>query len=490
MAGVGDIVRVTTTIQAAGVAERDFGRTLFLEEVSGSITARAAAARLRGVGVFADASEVAEANPSDELEAAANVYFAQSPFPKNLLSGSVIGMAQPTLIFGAEGRVVATIEVLGDNVSMEVGGETMMADFDGLTSFADIAAALATGLNAVTGITGATVTVDGTAFNVNIPATFDAGEGFAENTATLALGIAGAGSLTLARIETAESVTDALNRIEQVDDTFYWIVPEADIASDQTKATAVANWGAARVTQPVIDLQGAEVLVANEAASIGAMLAALKQNGVSGIYNGAGIDNKAIAYAGIFSGINFSAPNSLITGKFKTLASVAVTDLSTAQRNELVRKRINHYTVRGGEAMTAEGVNFGTWTDVQYWLDWFQNALEVAAFGTLKAAGRVPQTESGVSALVDALTGVCETGVRNGGIAPNNVTPVIRSAIQNATGNPDFDGFLSTGYLIYAVPIAEQSPANREARKSPAIKIWAKGSGAIHSVDIAVVFEN
>ena len=229
--------------------------------------------------------------------------------------------------------------------------------------------------------------------------------------------------------------------------------------------------------------------MANEAASIAATISALKHNNVFAIYNGASVDNKAIAYAAVFSGVNFEQPQALITGKFKTLAGTTATDLTSAQRQELTRKRVNYYVPRGSVADTEEGTSFGTWIDVQYGLDWFSNAVRAAAYNALRAAGRLPQTEAGVTVLVESIQGICEQAVRNGLLAPNTVTPATRAAIQAATGNANFDGFLAAGYLVYAGALSEQSQADREARKAPPITVWAKGSGAIHFVDISILFE-
>ncbi|MCT9017190.1 DUF3383 domain-containing protein, partial [Cupriavidus gilardii] len=42
------------------------------------------------------------------------------------------------------------------------------------------------------------------------------------------------------------------------------------------------------------------------------------------------------------------------------------------------------------------------------------------------------------------------------------------------------------GYYVYAPPIALQSQADREARKSVSFQVAAKEAGAIHTVDILV----
>ena len=102
----------------------------------------------------------------------------------------------------------------------------------------------------------------------------------------------------------------------------------------------------------------------------------------------------------------------------------------------------------------------------------------------------MPQTPDGIKAVQNVIEAVCERGIVNGGIAPGQLAPSLANEVQQATGNNDFNGFLTTGYLVYIRPLALQSRADRTARKSPPAQVWAKGSGAIHFLDIAVIFEN
>ena len=492
--GVGDAVRVTARIAPAGVLRRDFGRTLYLHREATVPTARSAALRLRDVRTYPTAASLAVDSPPAAVETAAGVYFQQSPFPRNLMLASVIGAVQPSLIFGAGDRNITAIAALGDDVALPIGAHTVMADFDSLTTLADAATAIQTGLNASANLTGATVTVVDGGFVVNVPSTVDIGDGFASSAATEILGLTGAGFALARRVEVIETVAVALTRIEGRDCSFYWVVVDPSIAGDVDDATTVANWVAARPFQLMLDVFGSNTLVTGETTSIGAVISALGQAGVSAIYNGIAIDHKALSYAARFSSVNFAAPNALISGKFKTLPGTTPTVLSSSERAELDRKRINWYAFppsqRTGVADTAEGKTFATWIDVQYWLDWLGDALEVETYQRLRASNKIPQTTEGVAVILDAVVGVFEQGVRNGGIAPGLVSSAIRADIASATGNREFGGFLGSGYLVHAGSVAEQGQTDRDARKSPPFRGWAKGSGAINSVDIDVVFEN
>lgn len=55
-------------------------------------------------------------------------------------------------------------------------------------------------------------------------------------------------------------------------------------------------------------------------------------------------------------------------------------------------------------------------------------------------------------------------------------------------GNLNRGDTLSSGYYLYAPPVATQSQADREARKAPVIQGAFKLAGAIHSVDVIANF--
>ena len=71
---------------------------------------------------------------------------------------------------------------------------------------------------------------------------------------------------------------------------------------------------------------------------------------------------------------------------------------------------------------------------------------------------------------------------------------VIAAGTWNSTydfGNPEVfrRNIATTGFYVYAKPMSEQSQSEREQRKAPAIQVAFKMAGAIHTADIAIVFE-
>ena len=492
MPTTGQPVRVSATISASPSLRRDFGRTLYLHAETGAQDTLLAAQRIRQVHTYPNPKTVQEDEAPSAVQTAAGIYFGQDPYPKNLMLASVIGTAQAAFVFGGTPSSVTVIEALGDNTSFELDGNAVSVDLDGVTSNTAVATAFQAGLRLVSAYSAATVTYNATDGRFEVSDDVDFNAGFTDSAASRALGLSPVSGAVVLQTAAVETVTEALNRTESLDDSFYWVVADPTISAVEADIEAVATWVAARNANLVVDFVGLGVLTQNETTSIGAQLSALQNNNVNGIYAGLVIDHKALSYAARFSSINFGVPGSLITGKFKQLPGTTPTLLTQAQRDELVRKRINYYDlISGGPgADVAEGQSFGTWTDVQVWIDWFVNALKVEVYSALRASKRIPQTAAGVAVIQDTVTRVCEEGVRNGGIAPNQVSPAMAADIRTSTGNADFTGFLSAGYLVFVVPLASQSQADRAARNAPGTKVWVKGSGAIHFADIDVTFED
>ena len=116
-----------------------------------------------------------------------------------------------------------------------------------------------------------------------------------------------------------------------------------------------------------------------------------------------------------------------------------------------------------------------------------KSKLEVGIFNALATTNtKVPQTEAGVAVVKSAIQNIVIQGVRNGYIAAGKW-----NSLSNRFGDlEDFDANIAQhGYYIYSQPVAEQSQADREARKCPLIQIAIKRSGAVHSVTGEVILE-
>ena len=391
-----------------------------------------------------------------------------------------LGLDTATIVDGVDAIQSGTVTFLGETFSD--------IDFTDVESLADVASTLQTALRTSTaaGFSEAEVEYDAlqSAFAVSIDR-LDADEFLAGDTAD-DLGLDGG---SIAAGYASETIEAALADLLALDSDWYFTVPDSAIR-DGDGARALAAWTASRPYMLALDVTGADVLEAGEDDSLAAELSALGYDNAFAVWSQTE-DHKALSLAGRLSAINFAAANSLLTAKFKALPGTTPDALTTTQQGELVRKRINYYAPFGGDAIVAEGMTLkpGRWIDTQYWLDWLINAIRTSVYNLLRQSARVPQTARGVAAIKSVVQRVCEEGVRNGGIAPGFVSEALRADIIAVTGNGNFSGRLTRGYLVHAGSIAEQAQSDREQRKAPPARVWLKHSGAVHTVDIALTLE-
>ena len=98
---------------------------------------------------------------------------------------------------------------------------------------------------------------------------------------------------------------------------------------------------------------------------------------------------------------------------------------------------------------------------------------------------KIPQTTQGVNSLVNAIIRVLNQGVVNGMIAAGEWNSPDTFGVYE-----DFmRGIRTFGYYVYYTPLAEQSQADREARKCPVISIACKEAGAIEHANIIIYVE-
>ncbi|MBG0865505.1 DUF3383 domain-containing protein [Burkholderia sp. 9779_493] len=180
--------------------------------------------------------------------------------------------------------------------------------------------------------------------------------------------------------------------------------------------------------------------------------------------------------------VNFNGNNTTITLMFKQEPSVAAEQLTSTQANTLQAKNCNVFVNYSNDTSIIQyGVTpSGLFADSVYNAIWFRNRIETDVYNLLyQSPTKIPQTDGGNAQIAATISAACEAAVNNGYLAPG----VWNSAGFGALNQGDT---LAQGYYIYAPPIATQSQADREARKSVTFQVAAKEAGAIHSVDILV----
>lgn len=188
------------------------------------------------------------------------------------------------------------------------------------------------------------------------------------------------------------------------------------------------------------------------------------------------------ALLGLAMGLNTGLANSAFTLDYKTLVSVTPEVLTTAEYNNITGYNGNVYTQFGAsyDLFTKGTMADGTPFDQVLNLDVITAEIQTAAINALTNSPKIPQTSSGVQTLVTAITAPCKDARTRGIVAPGTWTAAPVLTLKTGATLP-------TGYLILADSIANQSQADRTARKSPPIYVCLKMAGAIQNVVIGVI---
>ena len=496
-----NIVRVSAVVTPTA-ATPPFGRTLFLTDDNIDSVQPGRVAEYPSLAALSDFA------PTDAPRLAGNAYFAQPGIKPPLLVGKWVAPTDQEFLHGGAIQQsfgdIGTREAALTGAVLQLGAASIDAAdlvFTSPTSFTDIGTRLATAINGLSGYTNATVTYVPAAsgngrFDVNfgtssVPVVFRNG---AAGTVADDLGLSAAAGAYLEHPE-GEAAATNLDAILAANPNWYFLTLDPSLRD--TRAVLDDNPGANDIglatalngheRMLIMDTAEDAALVVDETTSYAARVAALELARNTIIWSKR--DYIGTALASLFSSVDYTGIGTLITAKFKTLAGFTGDAITLAQKNELLRKQVNTYTRVGVRNIIENGAVPGDnrWMDISVGLDWFINACRnrIFAFLATSAVG-IPQSPQGQADLLFEVSSVCRDFVRNGGIAPAQLTPAQTSEIVNRTGDPDFDGFLARGYRVWAESVTEQTPSERLNRRAPTVYIWMHSRGFLHAVDIAI----
>lgn len=292
-------------------------------------------------------------------------------------------------------------------------------------------------------------------------------------------------NVAIASIKSGETITEALDRINGFNSVWYGLT----LAVGTGFATAAEIQEAAEWANPskkalFYTTNDTDCLDASVTTDIASLLYAAGYDYAFGQYDDNDAYASVSAMARILS-VNYDMKDATITLKFKKEPGVTPVSITETQRLALVGKKLNCYAYFGDDnAMLAEGVvSSGRFLDEVIGLDWFKKKLQDQIFGFLYTrTTKVPQTDRGMALLVQQADIACQAAVNCGLIAPGTWNGSDLGEVK--TGD-----FLPKGYYIYANKLSSQSQSDRAARIAPPLQLLIKGAGAIHSVDVAVTFE-
>lgn len=201
------------------------------------------------------------------------------------------------------------------------------------------------------------------------------------------------------------------------------------------------------------------------------------------LYSKAGNRKFGVSYMARTHTVNFSGERTAITLHLKTL-NVAAESYSQTEIDKAKAVGLDIYTtIKDAPCVLTSDAN--DFVDNVYNLMAYVDAVQTDSFNLLKTTPtKVPQTYYGVDQLEDCAEKTTRGFVKAGVFNPGTWTL------------PDFFGdrdmFLrnieQNGYYVLAGDLADQSTADRQARKSPVLQIAVKNAGAVHSEDIIINF--
>ena len=484
---VSDVVSVQVVMSPKAAATRDFGALLILGyspviDVNERIRQYSS---LDGV--------VADFGTSAPEYLAANLYYSQSPQPETLFVGRWAKTATSALLKG--GALSESQQDLANFTAVTTGG--MKITIDGtLKSLSAIDLSAVTNLNgvasAVTTKLGASGTCvwnaefdrfEITSSTTGVTSTITYAEAPASGTDISALlglvtGVASAPVNGVA----AESLVDAVAEIAGMSNAWYGLqVADATLSESDVLAVAAFIEGAGQSRIFGYTTQNALALDGTSTTDIVAKLKAANYKRTFDQFSSSSPYATASIFGRAFT-VNFQGNNTTITLKFKQEPGVTAEGLNETQAAALKAKNCNVFVNYSNDtAIIQEGVMAnGYFFDEVHGLDWLQNDLQTAVYNLLyTSTTKIPQTDQGINRIVTTLCERMEQAVANGLVAPGQWNGPEFGALKAGQ-------FLSTGYYVYAPPVATQSQADREARKAPVIQIAAKLAGAVHFADIIV----
>lgn len=265
---------------------------------------------------------------------------------------------------------------------------------------------------------------------------------------------------------------------------WYWTIFTAPILAISTNPPLIAAW-CDSVGSMFINSQtgsAATAIRANTALNVANVLT------TSGYRHAFTPAHATDGYSGVslakhFAAVNYSGDSTTITGEFKKSPGVAAENLTgTAYANMmLATNKSPFYTVVDNQGSVDSGrwintithSSYGEFIDDVVNLDACINALTTELYNvTANAIGKLPQTPVGQAQLIAGARRILKRYVANGYLGPRTYT------------NPD-DGldYYTIGFEILTKPedILTLSTADRNARKSAALRCRLFRAGAIHS---------
>lgn len=433
-----------------------------------------------------------------EVYKAAQAYFGQSPSPRTFgvitQASASGGTAVLTGASGVSSNVNDWLAVDGGQFGLDINGtyhDVAYIGFGGSTTMDEIASDIESSINAAgfdnggedawtlatviwdsvnarfiitAGVTNSTITFTTVGLAIDSP-----------SISRMMLTEADQGGFLTQGVGVSESIVDALNAAEQFDQGWYGVLLVSG-TRDTQDAEDVALWTEGRVKVLSLTTHNPNTLINGDVDNLAYRINAAGYTRTIVNYSSLATQYPDAAVLGKAFTVDFNTVNSVITLKFKPLATITAERFTSSQKLALDSKRANAFIVVGGADMYAEGYMAAQlFFDERHGVDWLTGELEFNVFSyLLSRATKVPQTDAGTTSLVQQVTRTLDLARRNGLIAPGSTA----------------DGeFLQNGYKITYGKVSDMPPSDKASRMSPTLFFTALLAGAVHFVQINGVLE-
>jgi hypothetical protein len=489
---ISDVVSVAVSLTPTAAAQRNFGSLMIVGD-SGVIDTTT---RYR---LYTSLTAVASdfSNTAPEYLAAA-IAFGQNPQLSQLYIGAWARTATKGTLIGAtlsaaQQSVSNFNSISNGGIDLVINGTTYNLtglNFTAVTSMTAVAAVLQAALTAVATVVWNPIynyfQITSLITGVSSTVAFATAGSPTDVSVLMGLNASVSGSYTVGGIA-AETPLSCLTTLANMTNAWYGAMFAASVMPADSDYVACAGLIQGLTYSHIfgVTTQEAAALNASLTTDIASQLEALGYSRSFVMYSSSSPYAVAAIFGDAFT-TNFNGSNTLYTLKFDAVSGITAETLTETQAAALNGKNCNVYVTYNIQTSSGASIGIlqqgtmanGTFFDVIHGTDWLQNAIQTALFNLLYTVKtKVPQTDAGVSQLITAMTGALQQSVVNGLVAPGVWNgPPIGEIVTGQT--------LSTGYYIFAPPIASQSQAARAARQAPVMTVCIKLAGAIQSVSV------
>lgn len=276
------------------------------------------------------------------------------------------------------------------------------------------------------------------------------------------------GTMTMTTSATAtESITDALNNINDEQSNWYGFVITSRTQSDQLEAAA---WAETQTKIFSVASAEADIIGVSDASDTTSLAAQLKAAGYDrtfGIYNADVTNDYADA---AYLGRILPYDPGTYTAMFKRLAGITIDDLTPTQSTNARDKNFNVYEEIGDASIAREGVvSSGEFIDVIIFIDWLAAEITTNVYSALVNNLKVPYTDAGITLIENGVIQALQVGQNRGGISPHAF---------------DSDDLRIGGFSTSVPALENVSSVDKANRTLNDVTFVAYLAGAIHAVQI------